>query len=279
MAAKRVPNPIKYHGGKFYLAQEIVKLFPKKYTHYVEPYAGGLSVLLAANPEGVSEVANDTNGFLMNFWTVIQGEASLQSLKRLCEATPVSSSEWGKSVEDFKTRTKGIVSYSVAEAWRFFILCRQSMAGRMKSFTPVSRTRTRRGMNEQVSAWLTGIEGLPEVHARMKRVLLLCDKALNVIKSQDGKKTLFYLDPTYLPNTRTAKDVYGEHEMSYEDHEELLEALCKIKGKFILSGYRSALYDSYAKKRKWRARYFDVPNNAAGGKSKRRMIEAVWMNY
>lgn len=258
-----------------------MKLFPRKYTHYVEPYAGGLSVLLAANPEGVSEVANDTNGFLMNFWKVLQGESSFQVLKRLCEATPVSEMEWEKSTSEFRDKKlKGVISdYSTAEAWRFFILCRQSMAGRMKSFTPISRNRTRRGMNEQVSAWLTSIEGLPEVHQRIRRVLLLNDKAVNVIKKEDSKKTLFYLDPTYLPNTRVAKKVYEEHEMTYEDHEELLETLCKIKGKFILSGYSSALYDSYAKKRKWRSRHFDVPNNAASGKGKRRMIETVWMNY
>ena len=45
--------------------------------------------------------------------------------------------------------------------------------------------------------------------------------ALEVIQSQEGPKTLFYLDPPYLPETRSSPDVYGI-EMSTEDHVELL---------------------------------------------------------
>ena len=56
----------------------------------------------------------------------------------------------------------------------------------------ISRNRTRRDMNEQASAWLTAIEGLPQVHDRLKRVVLLDRPVLEVIKSQDGPRTLFY---------------------------------------------------------------------------------------
>jgi len=46
----RKPNlPLKCHGGKSYLADWIINLMPK-HLHYVEPYAGGLAVLLAKNP-------------------------------------------------------------------------------------------------------------------------------------------------------------------------------------------------------------------------------------
>ena len=62
----------------------------------------------------------------------------------------------------------------------------------------MSRNRTRRQMNEQASAWLTCVEGLPAVHARLKRVVVLNQPALEVIKREDGEKTLFYLDPPYL---------------------------------------------------------------------------------
>lgn len=47
--ATRFPtSPLKWHGGKHYLAARIVALMPP-HTHYVEPFAGGLSVLLAGN--------------------------------------------------------------------------------------------------------------------------------------------------------------------------------------------------------------------------------------
>jgi len=50
-------------------------------------------------------------------------------------------------------------------------------------------------MNEQVSSWLNAIEGLPAVHARLQRVVILNQPGLEVIRSQDGPSTIYYLDP------------------------------------------------------------------------------------
>src|ERR1700729_919118 len=85
----RVSLPLKWHGGKYYLAAKIIELMPV-HTHYVEPYAGGLSVLLAKDPEGISEVANDINGELANFWNVLRSQEDFATFQRLCEATPFS---------------------------------------------------------------------------------------------------------------------------------------------------------------------------------------------
>jgi DNA adenine methylase len=57
---KTIDPPLKWHGGKHYLAKRIIALMPS-HTHYVETHFGGGSVMLAKNPEGVSEVANDGN--------------------------------------------------------------------------------------------------------------------------------------------------------------------------------------------------------------------------
>jgi len=134
-------------------------------------------------------------------------------------------------------------------------------------------------MNEQVSAWLTAIEGLPTVHARLRRVVIENSDALELIRREDGPQTLYYCDSPYLQSTRTTSAVYGEYEMSEQDHQDLLETLTGIKGRFLLSAYRSERYDAFARQHGWRRVDFDLPNNAAGGKSKRRMIESVWMNY
>ena len=62
-------QPLKWFGGKHYLAPKIIALMPP-HLHYVEPFFGGGAVLLARNPEdqrlwlpghkGVSEVVNET---------------------------------------------------------------------------------------------------------------------------------------------------------------------------------------------------------------------------
>ena len=88
-------SPLKFHGGKHYLAKKIIELMPP-HLHYVEPYAGGLSVLLAKDPEGISEVVNDLHKDLSNFWRVLQGGESFRVFQRLCEATPFSVIVTGK---------------------------------------------------------------------------------------------------------------------------------------------------------------------------------------
>ena len=42
-------QPLKWWGGKHYLAPKIIALMPP-HLHYVEPYAGGLAVLLEKDP-------------------------------------------------------------------------------------------------------------------------------------------------------------------------------------------------------------------------------------
>jgi DNA adenine methylase len=163
----------------------------------------------------------------------------------------------------------------VLRAEAYYVRCWMSLAGRKDRFAPLTRNRTRRGANEQASAWLTAVEGLPAVHARLRRVAILHHKGLDVIREQDGPRTLFYLDPPYLAETRTAADVYT-HEMTAADHAELLDLVCQCRGKVLLSGDRSELYDE--RLRGWTRHEFDLPNQAAGGRQKRRMTEVVWCN-
>ena len=122
------------------------------------------------------------------------------------------------------------------------------------------------------------IEGLPEVHARLQRVLIRNRPALEIIQKEDGPRTLFYLDPPYLHETRATTGEY-EHEMTADQHGELLEAIGSINGRFMLSGYHSDLYDDWASACKWKCHEFEIDNKAAGGKTKRKMIECVWTSF
>jgi DNA adenine methylase len=279
----RLAPPLKWHGGKHYLAHRIVALMPP-HIHYVEPYAGGFAVLLARDPDerrlwagtepgrcGVSEVANDLDGRLMNFWRVLQQEDTFRRFARTVQAVPLSRAGWAAAhahVHDGRD--------PVADAVAFFCDCRQSLAGRIKSFTALTRSRTRRGINGNASEWLSAVDGLPAVHERLRRVILEDLPALDVIRREDSPGTFFYCDPPYLPETRTATDI-SALEMSAEDHRALLDALLRCQGKVMLSGYASALYDTAL--RGWTRHTFELPNNAAGGKKKRRATEVLWCNF
>ena len=266
--APRLFPPLKWHGGKFYLASKIVALMPP-HTHYVEPYAGGLSVLLAKDPHGVSEVVNDIHGELTNFWRILQSDESFERFRRFIEAVPFSEAEW-------QTASQSSANDPVERAIRFFILCRLSLAGRMDRFAPLSKARVRRGMNEQASAWINAVDGLPAVHARLRRVAILNRDGLDVIREQDGPDTLFYLDPPYLAETRTSEEVYA-FELNGKQHEQLLDLITKCKGRIMLSGYPSDLYTS--RLCTWNKHEFTIPNAAAKGRKKRLMTEVVWCNF
>ncbi len=284
--SKKLTLPLKWHGGKNYLASGIIELMPP-HLHYVEPYFGGGAVLLArdlsrnwyegakdwsdtAAQRGSSEVANDVNGELINFWHVLRYERKFEKFVRSVQAIPFSEKDWQDACECQDGKN------SVTRAVRFFVRCRQSLAGRMNSFAPLSRSRTRGNINEQANAWLGAVEGLPAVHERLKSVVILNDDALSVIRKQDSPKTLHYLDPPYLHETRSSKDVY-ECEMTDEDHRQMLETIQNVEGSVVLSGYHSALYDKML--RNWNLKEFVKPNNSAGGKEKRKMVECLWMNY
>src|SRR5262249_20281245 len=132
------------------------------------------------------------------------------------------------------------------------------------------------GRNDGVNAWWGAVDGLEAVHARLRNVKVLNRPALEVIRSEDTPATLYYFDPPYLHETRTARDVYAL-EMTEADHRELLDAIRRVQGKVILSGYPSALYDEALAG--WSRHSFDIANHAAGGDSKRRMTEVIWCNF
>lgn len=272
-------SPLKWHGGKYYLAPQIVKMMPP-HTHYVEPFAGGLSVLLHKDPEGVSEVVNDASGQLVNFWRVLRGEVTFRVFQRKVQACPFSEEEWNHALGVLSLYPHGCGAERaecVDCAFAFFVLCRQSLAGRMRSFAPLSKSRTRGGMNEQASAWLSTVEGLPAVHERLRRVAVRNVDALDLLPAEDGPGTLFYLDPPYMHGTRATTDDFGAHEMTDARHNDLLDVVLGLKGKVMLSGYPSPLYGRRLKS--WEVRELPVPNNAAGGASKRVMTECVWTNF
>jgi DNA adenine methylase len=239
------------------------------HVHYVEPFFGGGSVLFAKPYEGVSEVINDRNDELANFWLVLSDPDLFADFHRRVSVLGMSETLW-------KTAWEGS---PVKRAVAFFVKYRQSRQGLGKDFATLSRNRTRRGMNEQASSWLSAVEGLPEVHSRLQRVVVLNRDALNVIHQQDGEQTLFYLDPPYLHETRVTTNEYGEHEMVREDHEKLLELLLQVRGKFLLSGYPSELYAQFATEGNWRRVDFEIDNKASSRARKPRVTECVWLNY
>jgi DNA adenine methylase len=273
------------------LTDLILKLMPR-HLHYVEPFFGGGQVLFARDPadprywwdgetsdgrkaKGVSEVINDLHADLMTFYRVLKDPDLFGRLRQRLELTLYSEAEWSAARDLLAGPSCGEVERAAA----LFTLCRQSLGGRMGVHAPPVRTRLRGGRNDAVNGWWNAVDGLPEVHRRLQDVDVRCRPALEVIRSEDTPATLFYCDPPYLHETRTATKVYGPREMAEADHRELLAALEACKGKVMLSGYPSKLYDDALVPPRWKRHEKECPNNAAGGETKRRMTEVLWCNF
>ncbi len=198
-------QPLKWHGGKYYLRKWIIDLMPP-HLHYVEPFFGGGGILLARDPhrnwmspapsgktngqdklpaalQGCSEVANDLHGELTNFWRVLQNADHFAAFRQRVLLTPFSQVEFETAMAESQDELR-LSDSPVDRAVRFFILARQSRQGLMRDFATLSRNRTRSGINEQVSAWLNVIEGLSDVHQRLQSVVILNMDACDVIQGK-----------------------------------------------------------------------------------------------
>lgn len=258
--------PVKWHGGKHYLARRIVACFPLHQT-YVEPFGGAASVLLNKGPSPV-EVYNDLDERITRLFRVLRDRG--EQLRNLLALTPYSEVEFDDAVDP--------TDDELEQARRDFVRWRASIGGRGEDFS-FTLHRVRRGMADVVSAYLSAIDDeLPKIVQRLRSVQILCRPALNVIRDWDSSGTLFYCDPPYLPATRAepTRAAYAV-DMTERDHRQLAEQLNQCEGKVILSGYPSALYDELY--RGWRVVQFDIANHAAGAPVKARETECLWMNW
>jgi DNA adenine methylase len=237
---------------------------------YVEPFAGGLSVLLNKRRSAV-EVAGDLDCDLMRFWTCLRDEPT--DLIRGLEIVEYSRSEFEQACELMGSHDLDATNTRVEVAVAYLIRNRMSRGGRGRSFGWSKRLRG--GRPGDLNAWHTIRKILPTIAARLRHVELYRADAFDLIAQYDNRDTLFYLDPPYLHATRTARVAY-DHEMSDEAHMRLLDTILDVRGMVVLSGYHHPLYDHAL--REWERHEFERPNDSAQTKVKSRRVEVLWLN-
>jgi len=259
--------PVKWHGGKYYLAQRIISLFPH-HRIYLEPFGGAGSVLLNKQPVEV-EAYNDLDLRITRLFRVLQTQGR-EFVERV-RFIPYSQYEFEEAACYLPNAS------DLDKAICDFIRWRQSFGGRGKSWSYTTK-RARGGMAGDVNAWWTSIEQLPQVIERLRRVQILYQPAVDAIRRFDDSDALIYCDPPYLHETRAihSRDVYGI-EMTAEEHYELGQVLNKCKSRIVISGYSSPMYEDMFNS--WRRIEFDIANHSAGGRKKARKQETLWLNW
>jgi DNA adenine methylase len=267
MMKSKLRPPFKIHGGKYYLCDWIIGNFPNDYESlvYLEPFCGAASTLMNKNPSK-EEAINDLDKSIVNMLRVIRDQCDdfVTCLKKI---------KYTKDNFNLALQRKEFVD-ELDAAVNEFIVRRMSRGGLKKAFAWSNRKRGGKPGDE--NAWETIIRLLPAISKRLEAVYVFNKPALEVLSAFDAPNTLAYVDPPYLPDTRVSTQAY-DFEMSADDHIDVADSLRNFKGKVVLSGYPSPLYNRLYKE--WRCVKKKIPNHASQQKAKSMKTECLWLNF
>lgn len=220
---------ISYYGGKQRLASKLVKLIPK-HTVYVEPFAGGATLLFAKpwpnvnNYHDYCEVINDIDERLVTFYRVLRDDELGPKLVAKLQLTLYSESEYALAAHILKHPEE---HSPLDRAWAYYVNIQQS-------FNNILLGGWRHGVwgGNHAATWANKVARLQEYLSRMASVYISCTDALDCIKQWDSPQTFFYCDPPYVGADKGHYDSYTE-----EDFAQLCDLLDNIQGSFLLSCY------------------------------------------
>jgi DNA adenine methylase len=221
---KRLPNVLRWAGGKYYLAKTLCKLIPD-HEVYVEPFCGSASLFFAKKPSKV-EVLADINKDLIDFFNTIKRVNSLDEIIKF---------GWYPNRERFYELLKCLneniclSNDPLFKAYAFLYVNKFGYGSKIgaPSYVPSIEWQKCKGKD------LCEIEHLykrfNEVKERLNNAIILCQDFRETIKQYDSPNTFFYLDPPY----ETERNIeYFGFDVKPED---VYDAVKNIKGKFLLT--------------------------------------------
>ncbi len=255
---------LRWHGGKWRLAPWIISHFPPHRT-YVEPFGGAASVLLRKE-RSYAEVYNDLDATLVNLFRVLRDRAMAAELIRQIELTLFARDEFLGAYEE--------TDDPIERARRTVVRSFQGFGsdGTNGVYRTGSRANSNRSGTTPARDWMNLPPAIRAIVDRLAGVVIENRDAVEIMGIHDGPETLHYVDPPYLPETRSAGNrrrgagyhVYV-HDMTTEEHPRLLAQLIELEGMVALSGYDSPTYrgmlpdwrsvkvDTYRRRRQGRA--------------------------
>lgn len=249
---------LKYPGAKNRLAPWIIEYIPE-HKVYVEPYFGSGGVFFNKVPATI-ETLNDLNSDVTNYFTVLRNNP--EELIRLLELTPFSRDEYNNSYMQEKCN-------DIERARRFAVQCFMGY-GCSNNYKNGFRSSQQGHSPRTTKAWNKLPETLKLATLRLKDAQIENLPAVEIIKRYNTKDVFIYADPPYLHGTR--KGYLYKHEMTDEQHIELLETLLVHPGKVLLSGYDNELYNKILQG--WNKAYKDTTAEAGIKRT-----ETLWFNY
>ena len=259
-------TPISYYGGKQNLVTIIQTLIPD-HNLYAEPFCGGAAVFFN-KPKSEIEVLNDCNKELINIYRVVRED--FVSLEKEVMITLHSRDQHRKASVIYNNPD---MFSEIKRAWAVYVLSSQSFSSMLDGswgYDVTKNCTTKKIFNKAESFTY-------DYAIRLQGVQIECTDAIKIVLSRDSSDAFFYCDPPYYNSDCGHYDGYSIH-----DYENLLNTLCKIEGRFLLSSYHSEILTKYVKDHGWNQKDKDqivsVANNNSNGKKKVK-TEVFTANY
>ena len=257
-------TPISYYGGKQTMLKHILPLIPD-HNIYTEPFFGGGAVYWAKKPVKC-EVINDVNMNIVNFYEVLKH--NYFDLRKKVEATLHSRETYKKALIIYES--PWLFEDKVVRAWAFYVVTNQGFSCKIGTWG-YDREKRAHTIQNKIDRFQE------ELSERMRYTQIEQNQAHKVILSRDTENTFHYVDPPYIGTNQGHYGGYTE-----EHYRRDLDALVKVKGKFLLSSYPSAVLDEYVEKHGWHTRSIDKPLGAGNGavmSKRKRKIEVLTANF
>ncbi len=261
-------SPINIYGGKARLVNYLIPLiYAADPIRYVEVCAGGAQLTFALRKH-TKEVINDVNENLVAFFRVMK--SSPAALTKRIVATPFSHAEFIRAREIFFSKAK---HSDIDRAWAAWTACTMGFSHDPKSWGFDHNGKTERTLQNKRVLFK---ELAADYAERLETVTIENQDLLKVIKRYDSKDTLFFIDPPYFNS-----DMGFYKGFSEEKFKQTLEALSKIKGKFVLTSYPSSVLETFTKKNRWGQRKIalKVTVNQRAGAPRKEKQEVITWNY
>ncbi|KOF17870.1 hypothetical protein AC244_16015 [Ensifer adhaerens] len=236
---------LRWHGGKWRLAPWIIEHLPA-HRVYVEPFGGAASVLIRKR-RAYAEIYNDLDDEVVCLFRVLRDPVQAHRLRELLQLTPFARSEFKAAYEmtdDALERCRRLVIRS----FMGFGSNAHASAAKGHRSTGFRATSNRSGTTPATD-WANYPAALDALVERLQGVVIENRPAVEVMAQHDREGTLHYVDPPYMHETRAQGNKYDlgwrmyRHELTNDDHAELLDFLRNAAGMVVLSGYDAPLYN------------------------------------
>lgn len=226
----------------------------------------GGGAIFWSKPPSTTEVINDYNRELINFYECVQNE--FVELEKMVRISLHSRSLHGDATVIYNNPH---MFPRLKRAWAIWVLAAQSFSSMLDGSFGYDRigTTSKKILNKRR-------DFTTDLAIRIQNVQIECTDALRVIRSRDRPDAFHYCDPPYFNSDCGHYDGYTK-----EDFENLLNTLSGIEGKFLMSSYPSEILKEHTERHGWHTIQLEQTVSVAAGTGSpgKKKIEVLTANY